>query len=517
MLGFVRRLLRRKSAAVGLGIVVFFALLAILAPILTVYPNAYQPSAWYASTPYSMPGWVRYLPGFTHYSATVYLPADEVAEFKSQGSLEAWNISVSPTSSGVVVGLNQTFGPSGIQAQELACTLINTGPGSLEIRALGPVHTNVTLTYSFRYVGSPTGFYLQAAVDPAIKGSANVGLEAYLVNPDGQVFWVLDAGTSPTIYSSSSFQTVSPRGWQLVSASTLSPSTMPWSQTIPLTKLPFAAKLFAQQAFPHSGTYIVRVVVGLDVPSGGSATLYISDLRFVVFGQTFGILGTDNQGASVWSEFVYGARTSLLIGLVASVLIVAIGLMFGLVAGYFGGAFDMVLVAINDILLVIPFLPLLITLGALVFVLHINLGKIYLIILLISLLSWPGTARVIRSQTLSLKSRAYVMAAAGFGAGWQHIIFRHILPELTGILFAQLAIDVPAVIGAEAGLDFLGLGITNYPTWGNMIGLASSLFSAQNAFLWWWILPPGLGLTVLGIAFYSLGEAVREELGVVRR
>jgi peptide/nickel transport system permease protein len=517
LLAFMKRLLRRRAAAIGVGIAVFFALIAILAPVLTVYPNAYQPSAWYASTPYSMPSWVRYLPGLSHYSTTVYLPSASIAEFKSPNSLKTWSVEVDPQNPRVNVALNSTFGPTGIQAQKLASTLINTGPGSLEISATGPVYSNVTLSYSFRYTGRPTDVYLQYAANPTIKGSATITVEGYLLNPENKAFWVLDSGTAPTVNSSSSFQPILTGEWQLVTAGTLSASTMPWSHTIPLTELPFAPRVFSQQAFNHSGTYTFKLVVELDVPGGAAARVYLSDVRLVVFGQTFGILGTDNNGASVWSEFVYGARTSLLIGLIASVLIVVIGLMFGLIAGYFGGAFDMVLVAINDILLVIPFLPLLITLGALVFVLHINIGKVYLIIILISVLSWPGTARIIRSQTLSLKSRAYVKASAGFGAGWPHIIFRHILPELSGILFAQLAIDVPAVIGIEAGLDFLGLGITGFPTWGNMIGFASSLFSAQNGFLWWWILPPGLGLTVLGVAFYSLGEAVRQEISVKRR
>ncbi|MEM3655689.1 MAG: ABC transporter permease [Thermoprotei archaeon] len=517
MFEFVKRLLRRKSAIIGFGIVIIFALLAILAPILTIYPNAYQPSAWYASTPYSMPSWIRYLPGFSHYSTTVYLPSNSVAEFKSPNSLTIWNLSLGGESTGVNTLLNTTYGPSGIQAQKLASTLINTGPGSLEIKAVGHVTTNITLTYTFKYKGLPTDFYTQFAVNPSVKGSGVVSIEAYLTNPSHKVFWILDSGTSPTLNSSTAFQPLVAGAWQLVTASTLSPSTMPWSESLSLTQLPFAPRLFAHQAFNQGGSYVFRVVLDLNLPQGSAATIYLSDLRIVVFGQTFGVLGTDNNGASVWSEFLYGARTSLLIGLIASVLIVAIGLMFGLIAGYFGGAFDMVLVAINDILLVIPFLPLLITLGALVFILHIAIGKVYLIIILITLLSWPGTARIIRSQTLSLKNRAYVKAAAGFGAGWPHIVFRHILPELAGILFAQLAIDVPAVIGIEAGLDFLGLGITSFPTWGNMIGFASTLFSAQNGFLWWWILPPGLGLTVLGISFYSLGEAVRQELAIKRR
>lgn len=517
MLDFIKRLLHRKSAIIGIGIAVFFTLIAVLAPVLTVYPNAYQPQAWYASTPYSMPAWIRYLPGLSHYSTTLYLPSNPVAEFKSPGSLEAWNVSTLGGTRGVSVALNTTYGPSGIQAQRLASTLINTGPGSLQIVAVGPTDTNITLTYSFRYTGLPTDLYVQYAANPVVKGSGIVSIEGYLVNPQHRVFWVLDSGTTATLNSSSAFQPLVGGGWQLVSAGTLSPSTMPWSQSIPLSELPFAARVFSQQAFSHSGAYTFRLTVNVDLPKGSAAKVYLSDVRIVVFGQTFGLLGTDNNGASVWSEFVYGARTSLLIGFIASVLIVVIGLMFGLIAGYFGGAFDMVLVAINDILLVIPFLPLLITLGTLVFVLHINIGKVYLIIILISLLSWPGTARIIRSQTLSLKNRAYVKASAGFGAGWPHIVFRHILPELAGILFAQLAIDVPAVIGIEAGLDFLGLGITGFPTWGNMIGFASSLFSAQNAFLWWWILPPGLGLTVLGVAFYSLGEAVRQEITVRRK
>jgi peptide/nickel transport system permease protein len=501
--------LTKKAALIGLGIIAFFSFLAIAAPVLTPFSNAYSPTAWYASYPYSVPSWATFMPWYSNYSHTVYIPSYQEATFK-QISLNSWRPAL--TSNSVLLSLNESFGPSHIQTQQLALTLINTGPGSLQISSSG--NANVTLSHSFYYKGIPQGIYVQLAVFENVPPSSLVEFEAYLVNPLNQSFWLLDAGTSPTSNSSAAFQQLQTGTWTLVSASTLSPSTIPWSYNFPFTKFFLVPKMLTHQAFSKAGVY--KIVFVIHITTKQQLKVYVSDLRLVLLGQAYGVLGTDVNGASVWSQFVYGARTSLLIGLVASILIITIGLFVGLFAGYFGGVIDLSLIAINDILLVIPFLPLLITLGALVYVLHVNLSRTLLIILLITLLSWPGTARVVRSQTLSLKNKSYVKAAQGFGASSIHIILHHILPELSGIIFAQLAIDVPAVIAVESGLDFLGLGITSYPTWGNMIGLASSLFSAQNGFLWWWILPPGVALTVLGIAFYVFGEAVRQGLSIKR-
>jgi peptide/nickel transport system permease protein len=508
---------KQKSALIGLAVVVFFALLAVFAPFLTPYPNAYLPSAWYASTPYSLPSWVKIFPGYSNYSSTVYLPSDTIASFKSPAALDFWRISSSPAGSLSAV-YNSTFGPTGEQYEKLAPSLVNTGAGSLQISGigLGSQSENITLSTSFHYSSQPTGIYLQASVYTNLSNESNVYLEGYLVNPANKSFWILDSGTSAGPENSGAFQSFPSGSWQVVSAGTLTPTTMPFSLSLGLARALEAAKFLAQEAFSTSGTYTLRLVLEVSAPAGSHVQVYLSDLRLAVFGQTYGVLGTDINGASVWSQFVYGARTSLLIGLIASVLIITIGLFVGLMAGYAGGVVDLGLVALNDVLLVIPFLPLLITLGALVFELNLHISKVVLLITLITVLAWPGTARVIRSQTLSLKNRTYVKASKGFGGGSLHIVLHHILPELIGILFAQLALDVPAVIGIEAGLDFLGLGITSFPTWGNMIGIASGQFSAQNGFLWWWILPPGLGLTFLGVAFYVFGEAVRETWSIKR-
>ncbi len=502
---------------IGLAVVLGFTLLAVLAPVLTPYPNAYQPSAWYASTPYSIPSWATIFPWYSHDSPTLYLPDNALGSFKSPAAMKFWEMTPSPPGS-LSTSYNSTFGPFGEQNQKLAPTLVNTGPGSLEISGSIP-HSgtqNLTLQATFHYSGQPTGLYLQASIFDGGASNSSVSLEGYLISPANRSFWILDSGTAPGPESSGAFQQFSTGSWQMVSAGTPNPSTMPFSLSLGLGHVLEAAKELATQAFPVAGNYAVKFVLEVNGRVGSPYQVYLSDLRLAVFGQTYGILGTDINGASVWSQFVYGARTSLLIGLVASALIISIGLFVGLIAGYAGGAVDLGLVALNDILLVIPFLPLLITLGALVFELNVHISKVVLLITLITILAWPGTARIIRSQTLSLKNRTYVRAAKGFGSGSFHIVIHHILPELIGILFAQLALDVPAVIGIEAGLDFLGLGITSFPTWGNMIGIASGLFSSSNGFLWWWILPPGLSLTVLGISFYVFGEAVRQSWAIKR-
>jgi peptide/nickel transport system permease protein len=114
---------------------------------------------------------------------------------------------------------------------------------------------------------------------------------------------------------------------------------------------------------------------------------------------------------------------------------------------------------------------------------------------------------VVRSQTLSLRSRTFVEAAKSLGLNNRQIMLKHILPNLIPIIAAQVAYDVPSVILIESGLDFLGLGIISFPTWGNMLGFASTHISTANSFAWWWVLPPGLGIVLLSAAFYYLGNA----------
>ncbi|MEM3767931.1 MAG: ABC transporter permease, partial [Metallosphaera sp.] len=295
------------------------------------------------------------------------------------------------------------------------------------------------------------------------------------------------------------------------------------SQEATSTNSPYVSSLPPQDAFlasielpktllPRPGVY--HIVLSFQNTGNKPETFLVSNLGYSSLGLTYGKLGTDDNGGSVFAEFVYGARFDLYLALVASALIIGIGLIVGLLAGYIGGFTDLVLNAFTDFFLLIPGLPLLIVLisildltGAIV-----NVNKAVIILLIISLLSWPGTAKIIRGQTLSLRNRTFVEASKALGEGKARILFRHIVPNLMGILFAQLSYDVPGVILAESGLDFLGLGITGFPTWGNMLGFATNNLSFVNGFAWWWVLPPGIGIILLSTAFYYFGSAMLDVL-----
>ena len=186
---------------------------------------------------------------------------------------------------------------------------------------------------------------------------------------------------------------------------------------------------------------------------------------------------------------------------VAALLSVGMGLIVGLVAGYLGEKTDVVLMRFTDVVLVLPTLPLLIILSAV-------LGaSIWNIILVIALIGWPGTARVIRAEILSLKERPYIQSARVTGASSVRIMFRHLTPNVMPLVFLYMTFSVSGAILFEAALSFLGLGDINTPSWGTMLSTVQ-----QTDFLraYWWLLPPGLGITILSLAFYFVGRAFEQ-------
>jgi peptide/nickel transport system permease protein len=215
------------------------------------------------------------------------------------------------------------------------------------------------------------------------------------------------------------------------------------------------------------------------------------------------LLGSDDLGRDVLVRVVYGARISLLAGVVASSLAVIIGVVVGLFAGYFGGVVDSFLSRTMDVILSFPFLLFAIALVSIVGPsLAVAIGTIVFF-------SWASVGRVIRGQTLSLKEREYVEAARSLGAGDLRIIFVDILPNVVAPALVYLTLLIPAAIGFEATLSFLGLGVTApTPTWGNM--LAESLGYYRIA--WWFVLAPGVALLITTLAFNLLGDSVRDAL-----
>ncbi|MEX0651727.1 MAG: ABC transporter permease, partial [Actinomycetota bacterium] len=195
------------------------------------------------------------------------------------------------------------------------------------------------------------------------------------------------------------------------------------------------------------------------------------------------ILGTDADGRSVFWLVVHGARMSLLVGLVASVITMVIGSLVGIVAGFVGRFSDTVLMRMADFLLVIPWLALAIVLAS------IFGQNIWVVIGIIGFTSWPGAARLIRAQTLSVKEHLYVERSKALGAGSWYVISRHILPNVMPIILANAILVVAIAILSESALSFLGLGDPLRVTWGTIIEEAFSR-GATSIGAWWWLLTP---------------------------
>jgi len=218
-----------------------------------------------------------------------------------------------------------------------------------------------------------------------------------------------------------------------------------------------------------------------------------------------GPLGTDNNGRPIWDQLVYGARISLLVGLSATLIAMVIGSVVGILAGFYGGWLEAVLMRITEWFLVIPFLPLAIVLAAI-------LGpSVRNVIVVIGITSWPGSARVIRAQVLTLKERLYVERSRALGATSRHAMVRHILPNVAPLILANTTLTVPIVILSETTLSFLGLGDPLRPSWGQMLEEAFANGAiGRNA--WWWYLPPGIAIVLVVLAFTFVGHALEEVL-----
>lgn len=216
-------------------------------------------------------------------------------------------------------------------------------------------------------------------------------------------------------------------------------------------------------------------------------------------------LGTDALGRSVAAQFVWGARVSLYVGLAATVLTIAIGSLVGVTSGFFGGWTDAVLMRLTDWFLVIPFLPFAIVLAS---VLSRSLTSI---IIVIAVTSWPGTARLVRAQVLTVKQRLYVDRARALGASQRHVVTRHVLPNVAPLILANVTLAVPISILTETTLAFLGLGDPTRASWGKTLE-ESFAAGAITRNAWWYYLPAGVGIVLVVLSFTLVGRAIEEIL-----
>ncbi len=217
------------------------------------------------------------------------------------------------------------------------------------------------------------------------------------------------------------------------------------------------------------------------------------------------LLGTDDMGRDILGALIYGARISLMIGVFATLISVLIGTFIGIVSGFAGGKTDVILMRFTDGFMVLPKLPLIMILAALLGSSTRN------IIIVLGLTSWTGTARLVRSQTLSVKERPFIERAISVGAGRGYIMYRHILPNVFPLVFSNTILVTATAILTETTLSFLGLGNPMVPSWGQILRGAFTS-GAVSIGAWWFFVPAGLCVIFLVLGFTFLGYSFDEIL-----
>lgn len=216
-------------------------------------------------------------------------------------------------------------------------------------------------------------------------------------------------------------------------------------------------------------------------------------------------LGTDDMGRDVLGALIVGSRVSITVGVLATLISMFIGTILGITSGYYGGKIDTLLMRFTDVFLVIPWLPLMLVLAAI-------LGSsIWNIILVIGLTSWAGTARVVRAQTLTIKERQFIERAHSIGASSRYIMIKHILPNVFPLIFANTILIAAVAILSETTLSFLGLGDAMHPSWGMMLHYAFESGAASIG-AYWFLLPPGICVVAVVLGFTFIGYALDELL-----
>jgi peptide/nickel transport system permease protein len=439
----------KRIGITGLSIVIFFVLVAICAPLLTSYdPIAKERIA----QPFAKPEWVTIFPQYKDLPTT-------------QNEVSFWNVE---------------------QGSEFVKNWGTTVTVLYDTKARGMETFTVKLKDEISYLSiPPNNFYVTYQWGTTQVRDVAYSLQLKIQDPEGKsyVLWTQHTTEQPA------------------SQSVYVDSANPFV----ITNLGYPTQTnIAKIIFSQKGDYNLWLEMRLDpLSENARVQLTLQEGELIILGQVHGVLGTDNVGADVFADLVWGTRISLLIGLLAAGVGTSIGILVGVAAGYLGGVVDEVTMRIVDILMCLPLLPLLL---ALVYIFGKN---IFYIVLFIGVFGWQGLARVIRSQTLSLREMAYIETAKASGASGFYIISKHIVPNVMPVAFASMVLAVPGAILFEAALSFLGFGDPRVPTWGKMLQYSYG-FGGFTRLAWWWIIPPGLAIITLCLAFVFMGYALDE-------
>jgi peptide/nickel transport system ATP-binding protein len=281
----------------------------------------------------------------------------------------------------------------------------------------------------------------------------------------------------------------------------------PWRLAYERLRSDWAARIAA-------GAILVIVLLAIFAPVVAAITGHGPDQQFINIGEnanggpvppsgTFWF-GTDSNGRDLFVRVLYGARVSLVVGVLATAISVALGVAFGLAAGYIGGFVDSLLARIIDVMLSIPFLLVAISVA------YLSGPSIWLVIVIVGVLSFTYLARIVRGQVISHKEKEYIQAARALGAGPWRIMFIDLLPNVMAQVIVYASLLIPLAIVTEAALSFLGVGVPSpTPDWGQMIDDASGYF--QYGY-WWYLFFPSLALVITTLAFNIFGDCVRDAL-----
>ncbi len=441
-------------ALTGLIILTIFSSMAISAPFLTHY----DPQGDVVSGSLDPPAWVTYFTGQTGTSQNI-----EFSGLNAQVSTS--NIAITP----VITGTDHI---------DLTVSSSSASGGTIL----------VTKVLRYPFSGSPSRFIGEVQIAPTGFGGQTVATSSVGIEQVGGLRYDLWDETL-----NATKQYYPPYGGGKLDSNNLDLKR----------NLGYGDSAFnlAQIIFSRKADYSYFIEITLP-PGPLQATFSITNFRMILYGNTWGALGTDFEGHDIFTQLAWGTRVSLIVGFLATFIGVGLGLIVGLIAGYLGKIVDEVLMRFTDMMLVIPGLPLLIVLVAV-------LGaSLFNIIMVLGFLGWMGFARVVRSQVLSLRERPFIEAAKASGAGTGYITLRHIFPNIVSLTYVNLALSVPAAIVGEAALSFLGLGDPTIISWGQMLQRARGTTSSNLP--WWWVIPPGLSIAVLSLSFILLGYALDE-------
>jgi len=244
------------------------------------------------------------------------------------------------------------------------------------------------------------------------------------------------------------------------------------------------------------GKYQIQIQVLLLSPS-----IKLETPSVLISGYVSGLLGTDLSKRDLFTGVIIGIRWALIIGILTSVVSVVVGVLFGIMAAYLGGAFDWFLTRLYELIYLLPVLPFLIVISA------IFKPSIWTLIIIICLFFWTGSFKTVYSMALQIKEETFVEASRALGSTKSRIMLKHISPILLPYSFASMALSIPAIIVYEASVSLLGLGDATIVSWGQILQAALSQGAVINR-LWWWVIPPGLMIALMGMSFAFLGTAL---------